>query len=110
VTKATVVLCLLLPAACSVDIAFKPTNPPPHPLVARAPSTVEIHRLAPNDRPFVEVGVLDEAEAGAWVSGTEDADNLLRQKAAEIGCDALVIQGFVQRGGPYRAICIVYKN
>ena len=35
-------------------------------------------------------------ETGYWGGGTENADRLLRQKAAEIGCDALAIQGYVR--------------
>ena len=91
----------VLATACGFDIAYTATNTPPHPLVARAPQTVEIHRLAPNDRPFVEVGTLDET--GYWGDGTETADANLRAKAAEIGCDGLVIQGYVQGGARYRA-------
>ena len=77
-------------------------------MVARAPETVEVHRITPKDRPFVETGVLDET--GYWGGGTDNADRLLRQKAAAIGCDAVVIQGYVQGGARYRAICLDFKN
>jgi hypothetical protein len=97
-----------VPSGCGVDISFTPTNTPPHPTVARTPEQVEVHRIAPNDRAFVEIGVLDET--GCWGDGTEKADRLLRRKAADIGCEALVIQGYVQGGSRYRAICLVYKN
>jgi len=107
-TLVMVVSVLLCPAGCGVGISYTQTNAPPHPMVAHAPETVEIHGIAPNDRPFVDTGVLDET--GYWGGGTENADRLLRQKAAEIGCDALVIQGYVQGGARYRAICLVYKN
>jgi hypothetical protein len=103
-----VALALLLCAACGVDIAYTRTNPPPHPMDARTPERVDVFRLAPNDRPFVETGILDET--GWWGGGTQNADRLLRNKAAEIGCDALVIQGYVQGGARYRAICLVYKD
>jgi hypothetical protein len=103
-----VVSVLLYAAGCGVDISYTQTNAPPHPMVARAPETVEVHRITPNDRPFVDTGVLDET--GYWGGGTENADRLLRQKAAEIGCDALVIQGYVQGGARYRAICLAFKN
>jgi hypothetical protein len=102
------ILSMAFCAGCGVDISYSPSNTPPHPMVARAPETVEVYRLAPNDRPYVEAGVLDET--GYWGGGTENADRLLRQKAAEIGCDALVIQGYVQGGARYRAICLAYKN
>ena len=100
-------LSLLLFAGCGADIAYTATNSPPHPLVARTPEQVEIHRIAPNDRAFVEVGTLDET--GYWGGGTDRADALIRQRAAEIGCDAIVIQGYIQKGACYRALCIVYK-
>jgi hypothetical protein len=103
-----VVSVVLGASGCGVSISYTQTNAAPHPMVARAPETVEIHRIAPNDRTFVETGVLDET--GYWGGGTENADRLLRQKAAEIGCDALVIQGYVQGGGRYRAICLAFKN
>ena len=77
-------------------------------MTARAADSVELRRFPPNDHPFVEAGVLDAT--GYWGGGTENADRLLRNKAAEIGCDAIVVQGYVQGGGRYRAVCIVYKN
>lgn len=99
---------LLLCAACGVDISYTQTNAPPRAMVPRAPEAVEVFRIPPNDRPFVETGILDET--GYWGGGTENADRLLRRKAAEVGCDALVIQGYVQGGARYRAICLAYKN
>ena len=77
-------------------------------MTARPAEAVELHRIAPNDRPFVEVGTLDLT--GFWGDGTERADSLLRSKAGELGCDALVVQGYVQKGARYRAVCLVYKN
>jgi hypothetical protein len=98
----------ILLTACGVDIAYTQTNAPPHPMAARTPESVEVHRLAPgsSDRRFVEIGILDET--GYWGGGTEHADQLLREKAAQIGCDAVVIQGYVQGGARYRGICIAY--
>ena len=97
----------LLLAACGSEIAYSPMNAPPHPMTARPPEAVEVHRIAPS-RPFVEVGTLDET--GYWGDGTERADELLRARAAQIGCEALVIQGYVQHGAKYRAICIVFER
>jgi hypothetical protein len=99
---------LLFSCACGVDISYTPSNAPPHSMAARAPDAVEVHRLPPSDRPFVETGVLDET--GYWGGGTDNADRLLRQRAGQIGCDAIVIEGYVQHGARYRAICIVYKE
>ncbi len=96
----------ILFTACGVDVAYTQTNAPPHPMAARPPASVEVYRLAPSYRRFVETGTLDAT--GYWGGGTEHADQLLRQKAAEIGCDALVIQGYVQGGARYRAICLAY--
>jgi hypothetical protein len=96
----------LLLASCGVDIAYTQTNAPAHAMTARAPQSVEVYHLAPSDRRFVETGILDET--GWWGGGTEHADQLLRERAAEIGCDALVIQGYVQGGARYRGICLAY--
>jgi hypothetical protein len=103
-----VIVGLMWCTACGVDISYTQTNAPPHPMVARAPEAVDVYRLAPNDKPYVETGILDET--GYWGGGTDNADRLLRRKAAEIGCDALVVQGYVQGGARYRAICLAYKN
>jgi hypothetical protein len=102
------ILALPVLGACGSDISYTPLNAPPHPMSARAPETVEVHRLPPNQRAFVETGTLDET--GYWGGGTDHAESLLRQRAGEIGCDALVIQGYVQGGARYRAICLVYTN
>lgn len=99
--------CVLV-CGCGVDIAYTPSNAPPHPMVARGAEGVELLRFPPSDRAFVETGVLDET--GYWGGGTEHADRLLRQKAGEIGCDAVVIQGYVQGGARYRGVCIVFKR
>jgi hypothetical protein len=96
----------ILSAACGFDIQYTQTNAPPHAMAARPPESVEVAHIAPNDRRFVETGTIDET--GYWGGGTEHADQLLRQKAAEVGCDALVIQGYVQGGARYRGICLAY--
>jgi hypothetical protein len=60
---------------------------------------------------FSEIPASDSfVETGYWGGGTDNADRLLRRKAAEIGCDALVVQGYVQGGARYRAICLAYEN
>ncbi len=99
---------LLACAGCGVNISYEQSNAPPHAMTARAPAAVELHRFPPRDRPFVETGVLDATVY--WGGGTSNADRLLREKAAEIGCEAIIVQGYVQGGGRYRAVCIVFKN
>ena len=103
-------------SGCAVAIGFSPTNAPPHALAPRAPSTVEVHTIAPTGRAFVDIGLL-EATIDTIGDDRQKVQNKLREAAAKRGCDGIVMDAgsaVVPVVGPsvdtiYRATCIVYR-
>jgi hypothetical protein len=80
-------------AGCGYRTSFTPTNIPPHEMHARAPATVELLTASRPTRPFVEVGLLSSGHAGAYSLSTDEEVMLgLREKAAEVGCDAVLVE------------------
>lgn len=133
-----VLLCGL--AACGgggTRTAFVATNPPPRPLSARPAAEVALIMPATTTtttmgaagerdpallRPHVEVGLIEVLGERAWGAAEQAAlRDTLRARAAEQGCDAVVLLGEIdwiyvvenahssrQRHG-YRGVCIVYR-
>jgi hypothetical protein len=113
-------------AGCGVTTGFTPTNVPPHAMQARSTDSVALFTSSAPTRPFVEVGLLSSAHASQYsTSGDEEVILALRTKAAEVGCDGVVMQaetgyvsGQVSSMGQittdtkkrYRAACIVYSD
>lgn len=115
----------LATAACGIRTSFTPTNVAPRPLVPRPESTVEMFTATAPKRPYVEVGLVTSSHAGGYSLATDDEVILgLRKKAAEIGCDAVVITaetgntvGTVTQGNvntrtlkSFRAVCAMYTE
>jgi hypothetical protein len=82
-------------------VLFTPLNQPPHTLVPKAVSAVEVLTVSPG-RPFMEVGTLAIYMHGYGPSDAE-ALRMLRQDAANRGCDGLVL-----KPNGYAGACIVY--
>jgi hypothetical protein len=83
-------LVALLAGCADTAAAYTPLNVPPRPVQARSPDEVELFSSAPPERPHVDVGLItvqegDGDETPAALLG------LLRQVAAERGCDAVVV-------------------
>jgi hypothetical protein len=111
----------LAPGCLSTTSAdFTALNPYPHALVARAPAQVEVFSSAAPARPHVDVGLIT-VEEGQTGGGTPDELlGLLRQTAAERGCDAVVVAPPGSKSGTdpllnltrsyrvYSGTCIVY--
>jgi hypothetical protein len=76
----------------SVDATFTSTNRPPRPLKARAFDSVEIYTTSSPPRPYAEVGLLRAIERGN-VGPQDWAIASMRTKAAEVGCDGIIITG-----------------
>jgi hypothetical protein len=115
--------------ACGTTIQYVQTNPAPHPLSPKHPLAVEIYTTSAPGRPYVEVGILEaQQESGYSTDEMPAIINKMKNHAASVGCDALVIVGSkdkvvgnVNSFGPhstygstttlsgYRAACIVYK-
>ena len=84
----------LLFAACGTTTQWVPTNPSPRPLGPRDPMTVEIWTTGVPNRAYTEVGIITARQSSEL--STDDMPqiiNELRAKAAEIGCDAVMLQG-----------------
>ena len=114
-------------AGCGINVAYVPLNASPAPRQARPVESVEVWSSGRPSRPFVDLGII-EAQEEAW-SGASPADIVaaMRQKAAAVGCDGLVLTGgndavvgsmTVQKGQGsgsvttlkgYRGTCIVYR-
>jgi hypothetical protein len=78
--------------ACGYNTSFTPTNVPPHPLAARAEASVEMFTATAPKRPYVEVGLISSQHDGMYSLSSDDEVMLgLRKKAAQIGCDAVVV-------------------
>lgn len=122
-------------AACGggTRAGFVATNPPPRPLGARPAAEVALIESAGAQgdageqdpallRPHVEVGLIEVLGDDEWGAAEQAAmRDTLRARAAEHGCDAVVLLGEIdwvyvienarstsQRHG-YRGVCIVYR-
>ncbi len=103
-------LVLVLAAACAPTVTFIPTNQSPHALTGRSVSEVEVFTSALPTRPYVEVGIVTAETSlsyGAPDNSTAELIAAVRQKAAQAGCDAILM-------GPasaitYQATCIAYR-
>ncbi len=98
-------------AACAPTVTFIPTNRAPHAMTARPVSEVAVFTSGMPERPYVEVGIVTADAArnkyGSPINGTPQLIGALREKAAEAGCEAVMM-------GPgssdtYQATCIVYR-
>jgi len=113
------VLVAFLGGCADTSAAYIPLNAPPRPVQARAPDQVELFSSAPPERPHVDVGLItvqegDGDETPAALIG------LLRQLAAERGCDAVVVAPPASKTGVlwlfgetrsyqvYSGTCLVY--
>jgi hypothetical protein len=102
---------LFLLAACAPTVTFIPTNSAPHVMAARPVSEVAVFTSERPERPFVEVGIVTAEAArgkhGVPINGMPQLIAAVRERAAEAGCDAVLM-------GPassltYQATCILYR-
>jgi len=115
----------VLTGGCSVtDVSFTRLNTPPHALVARDPQHVKVFSSGPPRRPYIDVGLITVEQGDIGASAPQALIRMLRETAAERGCDALVLStpsskshsalnGFVDQTDSYRVYsgtCIVYTN
>jgi hypothetical protein len=113
-------------AGCGTFVSDTPINPSPRPLLARAPTAVEIYASSPPTRPHVDVALLEVQQTrGLNPQGTDIMIQSLRQRAGAMGCDALFLGGtsdhqgadpgsgfdLIDPGATIRqATCIVYTG
>jgi hypothetical protein len=85
---------------CSTFVTATSINPPPRPLVPRAASSVQVLASTPPAEPHVDVALLEvEQQEGLNRQGTDYMIQRLREKAAELGCDAVYIKNASEHEG-----------
>jgi hypothetical protein len=85
---------------CGTFISETPVNRPPRLLSPRPAETVEIFTSSPPVTPHVDVALLEvEQTHGLNARGTAIMLTSLRERAGELGCDAVFIGGFSEHTG-----------
>lgn len=110
---------------CGYKTRFVPTNTPPRVMKPRSVDTVTLFMADKPKRPFVEVGMIASGHTGYFSSATDEDVLLgLREKAAEVGCDGVILQsetttemataGTISASTTaikrFRAVCILYSD
>ncbi len=110
----------------STSVQTTALHQPPRPLVPRRPEAIEIFSKGPPAEPHVDVALFAvERTRGLDAPGTDSMIWSLRERAGEIGCDAVVLENTSQPVGPETdaaheigdrdadqllASCIVYRQ
>jgi hypothetical protein len=90
----------LLLFGCASSVTATPINHPPRPLVSRTPNSVLVLASEPPSEPHVDVALLQVDQYEAYnPQGMAEMIQRLREKAAEIGCDAVYIKDTDQHRG-----------
>src|SRR5262245_12784336 len=78
---------------CGYQTRYTPTNTPPRAMETRPIESVVLFTTSAPTQPFVEVGLLSSGHSGYFSTATDEEVLVgLREKAAEVGCDAVVLQ------------------
>jgi hypothetical protein len=93
-----------LPSAClfgcSTFVTATPLHPPPRPLVPRDPASVQVLASDAPAEPHVDVALLEvEQQDGLNRQGSDYMIQRLREKAAELGCDAVFLESASEHDG-----------
>jgi hypothetical protein len=89
-----------LAAGCGTYAEATPLNAPPRALNPRAAETVEVYASSPPSEPHVDVAIIRvDQTVGAPHEGLDTMVAELREKAGQMGCDALFISGASERAG-----------
>src|SRR4051812_10995932 len=79
---------------CGTFVDFTPINDPPHPLRARPAQSVDLFSSGPPSAPHVDVAVIEVEQTHSLnAQGTALMIQRMREQAAAIGCDAIVLGG-----------------
>jgi hypothetical protein len=85
-------------AACGTAVKTIEINPAPRAMGPRPPQTVEMFTSGPPQRPYVDVALLEAEEESSFSSDkTPEMLTALRERAAQMGCDAVVLGGMTSR-------------
>jgi hypothetical protein len=118
--KMTGFLLTLLLSACGPWVNATALNPSPRTLSSRSAGSVDVYSSGPPARPHVDVALLEVGKGDDNSGGTSQMIQTLRQKAADMGCDGVVVGGMTTRARsghvPFdfgdrtvHGTCIVYK-
>jgi hypothetical protein len=110
---------------CGTFVDFTPINTPPHALQPRSNESVEV-LASPPARPHVDVALVEVEQTHSLnEQGTGLMIQRMREQAAAIGCDAIVLRGVTDHQGAEpgsgwdlldpgstkrEATCIVYSD
>jgi len=89
---------LVVAAGCGASINATPINPAPHLMTPRPPALVEMYTSGPPQRPHVDIALLEVEESSSL--STADTNQMisdLRNRGAQMGCDAIVLGGASSR-------------
>jgi hypothetical protein len=90
----------LLLSGCASSVTATPIHHAPRPLVARDPNSVLVLASELPSEPHVDVALLQvDPYEGYNPRGRAEMIQRLREKAAEIGCDAVYIKNSAQHKG-----------
>jgi hypothetical protein len=85
---------------CGTFVDFTPINEPPHPLQPRSSASVEVFSSGPPARPHVDVAIVEVEQTHSLnEQGTGLMIQRMREQAAAIGCDAIVLRGVTDHQG-----------
>jgi hypothetical protein len=111
---------LLLLAGCGASVDTTALNAPPHPLSQRPAEEVEVYSGSPPVKAHVDLALIQADQTNGRGVLTELVA-AIRERAGEMGCDAIVITGASERAsgntsllnpGSHQmlATCIVYVS
>lgn len=87
-------------AGCGTFTDFTPINAPPHPLQPRSAASVEVFSSGPPARRHVDVALVEVEQTHSLnEQGTGLMIQRMREQAAAIGCDAIVLRGVTDHQG-----------
>ena len=97
----TKILALLALAACGTTVRTIMINQPPRPMQARPMEEVQMFTSGAPARQFVDVAYLEAEQDSEWSSDmTPEFFTKLRERAASLGCDGVVIGNPTHRDAP----------
>jgi hypothetical protein len=91
-------LAFVVAAGCGTSIHTTPVNPAPRAMMPRDPALVELFTSGAPQRAHVDVALIEAEESSSFSTHrTPDMLRELREKGAQLGCDAVVIGGMSSR-------------
>lgn len=77
---------------CGTTVQYAATNAPIRAMRARPPETVRVFSSGVPNVPYTEVGILQARQSSTWsVDQMPEIIEEMRARAAEIGCDGILI-------------------